>query len=87
MGMFNWVDYECVCPQCHGKVEKFQTKDSDGYCDLSTVSPSSVSNFYSSCEKCGCWVEFSSIPTENYQMVVTGKDRKELHRKNVKITS
>jgi len=46
MGMFDWVNYECVCPVCHNKVDGFQSDE--------------VDNFYSSCRVCGAWIEFDA---------------------------
>ena len=54
MGMFDYVNYECVCPVCKSKVDEFQTKSSG--CLLDVLEPVDVSNFYSSCnehEECG----------------------------------
>jgi len=88
MGMFDYVDYECVCPVCHSKVEGFQSKDHD--CTLATLDPCQVSNFYSSCDKCGCWIDFKGKPATNFTRTVEGKEkgkRKTLHQhtKDVKI--
>ena len=79
MGMFNYVNYECVCPVCHAKVDGFQTKD--GELQLDTVEPTSVPNFYSTCGKCGCWLELTAKEILNFELVVTGKKGKVLHRK------
>lgn len=56
MGMFDWINYECVCPVCHGKVDGFQSKDN--HCTLASLQPNDVDSFYSDCGKCGCWIEF-----------------------------
>lgn len=56
MGMFDEIDYECTCPVCHGKVEGFQSKDGDRALDH--LKPTEVSNFYTNCRKCGCWIQF-----------------------------
>jgi len=88
MGMYDNVDYECVCPVCQSKVDGFQTKSKD--CLLDTYPPSEVSNFYSSCGKCGCWIEFSEhpIPKTNFTRTVSGKGRSGVlheHTKDVNI--
>ena len=71
MGMFNYVDFECVCPVCHSKVDGFQTKDGD--LRLDTVKPKSVSNFYAPCRKCGCWIEFTRNDDGKFVRTVDGK--------------
>jgi len=75
--MYDNVDYECVCPVCKSKVGGFQSKD--GECVLDTISPNEVNNFYSSCSKCGCWIEFEAKPTTNYTRYVSGKGRERIH--------
>lgn len=77
MGMFDYVNYECVCPICHHKVDEFQTKD--GTPALQTVNPEDVDYFYNTCPFCGVWIEF----TRNNGKLdgrVYGKDRKLLKR-------
>jgi len=71
MGMFDYVQHECVCPVCRSKVANFQSKD--GPCKLLTLQPSEVECFYSTCPKCGCWVQFDAIevPKENFTMVAS----------------
>jgi hypothetical protein len=86
--MFDYVNFECVCPVCKSNVSGFQTKDSD--CLLETVEPSAVRHFYSSCSKCGCWINFYAKPVTNFTMTVTsrkGKKRTVLHEhtKDVRI--
>ena len=71
MGMFDYVNYECVCPVCKTKIDGFQSKSGD--CELNTLQPGQVSNFYSACVKCGCWIEFKSHPSTDFTMTVTGK--------------
>ena len=88
MGMYDNIDFECACPVCHAKVIGFQSKD--GECLNDTLQPNEVSNFYSSCDKCGCWIEFKSKPTTNYIRTVEGKIKGKRailseHTKEVKI--
>ena len=68
MGMFNWVDYECECPNCGFKVWGFQTKD--GQLDGSIVPPNFLHNFYSTCANCGLWVEYErNLNTGELQLI------------------
>ncbi len=69
MGMYDNVDYECICPCCKKKVDGFQSKN--GSCDLDTLHPSEVLNFYSACKHCGAWIEF-----QRYEQKSPGKVKK-----------
>lgn len=78
MGMYDDVKYETICPVCHAKVDGFQSKD--GGCLLDLLKPSQVNNFYTHCQKCGCWIKYTRIksgeafPHENiFKRVVEGK--------------
>jgi hypothetical protein len=56
MGMFDYVDYSCKCPNCETRVTGFQSK---GYrCVLATIPPWKVDNFYAPCDNCGSWIRF-----------------------------
>lgn len=55
--MFDWVEFETECPKCKAKMNGFQSKDL--FCELVKVKPWEVSNFYSSCDNCGTWVEYA----------------------------
>ncbi len=55
MGMFDYVNYTMKCPRCGEEVDGFQSKDGD--CCLSTVEPSSIHRFYTSCNNCDLWIE------------------------------
>jgi len=81
--MFDYVNYECTCPVCHSKVDGFQSKSGD--CELETIEPTSVDNFYSSCKKCGCWINFSAKKITNFTRTVSGKGDKIItkHTKDV----
>jgi len=91
MGMFDSINYECVCPVCKSKVTGFQSKNGD--CQLDTLQPQQVNHFYSLCDKCGCWINFDRIvqSTENFTRTVEGKykdgNRPILteHTKNIRI--
>ena len=56
MGMFDDVNFKMACPTCGHVLDSFQTKDAD--CDLSTVEPDNITNFYCACRNCGSWIEF-----------------------------
>ena len=75
--MYNYVDYECACPVCHAKVDGFQTKDGDLFFD--TVMPERVANFYTSCGKCGCWIEFTRNDAGEWVRTVEGEVKDEKH--------
>ncbi len=87
MGMFDYVNYECACPVCQTKVYNFQSKDGDLLLD--TVEPAAVNNFYSACDKCGSWIDFTAKNTtgKTFTRTVTGENYKCLHEhtKDVKI--
>lgn len=57
MGMFDWVDFTTKCPKCSKLVEGFQSKE--GPCELYTIKPWQLSNFYAGCDGCGAWIEYS----------------------------
>ena len=59
--MFDWVEFSTKCPNCGSNVQGFQSKSGD--CLLETLSISDVDNFYSSCEGCGLWIEFTKQET------------------------
>ena len=85
MGMFDYVNYECVCPVCHAKVDGFQSKS--GSCTMGKLDPAEVMNFYASCEKCGCWINFTAKKITAFTRTVKGKNRKVIreHTKDLKI--
>ena len=89
MGMFDYVNYECICPECGSDVIGFQSKD--GECYLNHLNPLSVDNFYTSCDGCDSWIEFMAMDKitlpENrvFKRVVTGANDKELHCDNITV--
>ncbi len=85
MGMFDCVNYECTCPVCHSKVSDFQSKSGD--CMMKKVEPTTVDNFYSDCNKCGCWIEFRAKKITNFTRTVTGENDEAInkHTKDIKI--
>lgn len=57
MGLFNYVNFSTKCPCCGVDLKDFQSKDGDTI--MTTVEPWEVSNFYTSCDFCKCWVEYT----------------------------
>ncbi len=61
MGMFDWVDVggpdPIPCPDCGKDLEGWQTKDTG--CTLTTVPWYSASCFYTSCDGCKAWVQYT----------------------------
>lgn len=55
--MFDYVHFEMNCPTCGAPVKGFQSKDYA--CELETIEPDAIQNFYSSCRGCNTWIEFS----------------------------
>ena len=76
MGMFDDIKFEINCPKCGERVTGFQSKD--GPCRLLTLEYWEVDNFYSSCNKCGAWIDFTRkeipprqpIPIDEYEMEI-----------------
>ena len=68
MGMYDNINYECVCPRCHNKVDGFQSKCAE--CVLDMLEPWQVKNFYSSCSVCGAWLEFDVEPPTEVKFVM-----------------
>lgn len=64
--MFDYVDYECPCPNCGGLITEFQTKDAD-IPSFDWVSPLGVSHFIAICPGCGYWVEFDRKPAQSVE--------------------
>ncbi len=56
MGMFDYVAFECKCPECGEIADDFQTKD--GHRELKTLTPDKVDCFYTSCKNkdCNAWI-------------------------------
>lgn len=57
MGMFDWIKFKTQCPKCGNEVTGFQSKRAG--CNLDCLEFWQVDNFYSSCDKCGTWIEFN----------------------------
>ena len=76
MGMFDYVDFECICPVCLNHVTGFQTKDK--YNVLETVKPQELCNFYTTCDKCGSWIEFTRNEEGRFVRYVYDKQNNQL---------
>ena len=85
MGMFDYINYECVCPVCKNKIDGFQSKDSD--CVLDMLETEEVNNFYKLCDFCGVWVEFFRTGENKFMRTVEGKVNEKIpkYEKEVKI--
>ena len=59
MGMFDNVEYKYDCVQCGKPLDDFQSKD--GPCELETIKPEQVLEFYASCKHCKKWHEFEVV--------------------------
>lgn len=57
MGLFDYVNFRMACPKCGGAVGPFQTKEQA--CDLATIEPDGLTQFYGFCDHCGAWLDFS----------------------------
>ena len=57
MGMYDNVNVKIPCQKCGYMINDFQSKDAR--CMMERIDPMFVSEFYSSCRKCGTWSEFS----------------------------
>lgn len=60
LGIFDYVDFEMVCPRCGNKITEFHTKDGDPY--MNKVGFHTLLYFYGSCEKCGLLVKVNRKP-------------------------
>lgn len=57
MGMFDYVNVEMPCPKCGSPLDIFQSKDNA--CRMWLIPPDTVNVFYTSCDNCKTWIEFS----------------------------
>ena len=73
MGMFDYVEYRCGCPNCGELIVDFQTKEAE--CQMDHISPLSVDHFHALCS-CGAWVEFNRNPATNVTLDFTMTWRK-----------
>ena len=57
VGMFDYVKVVAPCWNCDRALDSFQSKDSS--CLLRVVAIDEVDNYYTICEQCSAWVEYS----------------------------
>jgi len=73
MGMFDFVDFEMLCPTCGAVIKGFQSKD--GPCELLKIPVGRVDTLYSVCTACETRVRFERVYTEGplpgFEMEVT----------------
>ena len=73
MGMFDYVKYEAPCQSCGEPVTGFQSKAGD--CTLSELTPEELfkidsgAHFYSSCDSCGIWNEYTFEPPQAMKVI------------------
>lgn len=72
MGMFDYVNYTCPCPNCGTPLSGFQSKS--GPCLLLTLEPKDVRNLYTSCRNCNHWIEYHVMVEEFYLKLVKDVD-------------
>ena len=65
MGMYDNVKYTANCLNCGIELSDWQSKD--GPCELATLSPGSVRNFYTTCHRCDFWNEYG-VTIEKYKV-------------------
>lgn len=81
MGIYDKVNHKMDCPKCGKEVTDFQTKDTNGW--FETIEYWQCDNFYSSCDYCTTWIEFTlqrdrvNIPLDAYEMKVELSELKE----------
>ncbi len=69
MGMFDNVEVPpayCKCPVCDAELTDWQSKD--GPCTMTLQQFYEVDNFYTSCDACGEWVEYTYTKNFNRSM-------------------
>lgn len=57
MGMYDTVNYQADCVGCGKPLTDFQSKD--GPCTLSILQPAEVEEFYTSCDNCRQWHQYT----------------------------
>ena len=72
MGMYDCVSVPDIdCPKCGKPLSDWQSKSGD--CVLDEIHYSAVDNFYTSCDECHAWIEFTKrvypdAPLSSYEM-------------------
>lgn len=56
MGMFDYVRFECECPNCGNTLNSFQSKS--GPCALMLLKAHKLDEFYGFCDKCHAMTMF-----------------------------
>lgn len=57
MSMFDYIEFNIKCPLCEKDLPEFQTRDLQ--CTGDKVEFKDCTNFYSSCDYCNAWIEFT----------------------------
>ena len=70
MSSFDYVNVKVECPHCGNDVIGFQSKDN--VCGMGVIDPKFVNNFYTDCDYCGRYIEFS-----RYELLAPTKPRKQ----------
>jgi len=63
MGLFDYVNVRVNCPICGKPIEDFQSKD--GPCYLSVIDPQYITEFYTSCDHCKTWIQYTRFERVN----------------------
>ena len=71
MGMYDYVKASLACPKCKTEIVDWQSKD--GECIMDTLQPQDVRRFYSSCPKCGVWID-CEVKCITYQIKMKVKE-------------
>ncbi len=77
MGMFDWItnvpEEHSRCRECGAELTSWQSKD--GACVLGDLPYWTVNNFYTYCDRCGTWHEYTrkerQLEIEDYDLEVT----------------
>ncbi len=72
--MYDHVKFEIECPRCKDKIVDFQSKD--GSCMMWDLEFWEVDNFYSSCDSCKTWVEFTIKYEARKKLKIEDYDKK-----------
>lgn len=73
MGMFDSINFKMNCPRCKKDMGDFQSKD--GPCLLIELEFFEVDNFYTSCNHCLTWVEFTLNKRPNRKLTIKDYDK------------
>lgn len=73
MGLYDYINFKMNCPRCKKDMGEFQSKDGD--CGMETLDWWEVDNFYTSCEHCRTWVEFTLGKRPNRKLKISDYDK------------